>query len=327
LGFGIAFLFVFCALIFLLWMEEYFKGSVPYMSVFICAVIFSTWFGGVKPGILSIFLSALLLDYFFLPPVDSFGLKSDQLPRLIFFVLPSIFIVWLSSVEKRLRESLKLAHQDLEKTVEKLVENEVKLKEAQSVARIGSWETGVQSGVNSWSDEMYKLLGLEIGELPPTITSFLSFVHPEDLAFVKSRIDYTSSSLTGTNFNFRFIKKNGELRYGLSDARLDVDGNNKLIRLYGIIKDITERKIEEEKKDKTLKSLKEILFITSHRVRQPVANILGLSNLINDAEVSPVELNEMVNNMKLSAESLDNFTNELTTFITDLHEENRKKDD
>lgn len=82
--------------------------------------------------------------------------------------------------------------------------------------------------------------------------------------------------------------------------------------------DITKRKHDEKKILNYLKGLEDILFLTSHKVRQPVANILGVSNLIDNSEISCDELCKMVGHMKISALSLDTFTRELTTYVEDL---------
>ena len=60
--------------------------------------------------------------------------------------------------------------------------------------------------------------------------------------------------------------------------------------------------------------LKEMMFMTSHELRQPVVQILGLSSLVKSTS-SHQELIEITELMKQAAETLDGFTRELTTFI------------
>jgi signal transduction histidine kinase len=67
-------------------------------------------------------------------------------------------------------------------------------------------------------------------------------------------------------------------------------------------------------KDRQLKSIEEMLFITSHKMRQPVAHILGVSNLL-EGDISPEELKKIVAYMKKSAIMMDTFTEELTTYM------------
>jgi PAS domain S-box-containing protein len=81
--------------------------------------------------------------------------------------------------------------------------------------------------------------------------------------------------------------------------------------------DITERKKAEEQKRQYIRNLEEMIHMTSHKVRQPVAHILGLSNIIN-SDVTEEERNRMLNYIRDAASSLDDFTRELTTFIHEL---------
>lgn len=64
-----------------------------------------------------------------------------------------------------------------------------------------------------------------------------------------------------------------------------------------------------------IQSLEEIMYMTSHQLRQPIAHILGLSELLDANNNTPEELVEIKKFIKQSAECLDKFTRELTTFI------------
>jgi signal transduction histidine kinase len=70
--------------------------------------------------------------------------------------------------------------------------------------------------------------------------------------------------------------------------------------------------------------LEEMMFIVSHKIRQPVANILGISSLLDNTNNSPADLKKMVAFMKQSALSLDNFTKELSAFICKIKTQNSR---
>lgn len=68
-----------------------------------------------------------------------------------------------------------------------------------------------------------------------------------------------------------------------------------------------------------INELKEMLFMTSHRVRKPIASCLGLMNLLETEQPMTIEeLKKVVAYFKASALELDEFTKELTTFIDDI---------
>jgi len=79
--------------------------------------------------------------------------------------------------------------------------------------------------------------------------------------------------------------------------------------------DITGKKQAEIEKKEHIKSLEKMMFITSHRVRQPLTNIIGLTELLNNIKLSQSDLTHIANNMKESIEDLDSFTKELSQFI------------
>src|SRR5580700_9259487 len=69
--------------------------SAP-VSLFLCAVMFSAWLGGVGPGFLATVLSALAFYFSFLPPVDSLAAKPSQIPRFLVFIVSALFVGSLS---------------------------------------------------------------------------------------------------------------------------------------------------------------------------------------------------------------------------------------
>ncbi len=83
------------------------------VSLFLCAVILSAWFGGIGPGLLATALSALAFNYYFLPPIHSLTLKTDEIPRLVIFTVSALFVGALSAAERNTTESLIRARDDL----------------------------------------------------------------------------------------------------------------------------------------------------------------------------------------------------------------------
>src|SRR5438132_2134403 len=90
------------------------------VSLFLCAVLLSAWFGGVGPGLLATVLSALAFNYYFLPPIHSLGPKPEEIPRLVIFTVSALFVGSLSAAERSAIESLRRARDDLRKTVQEL---------------------------------------------------------------------------------------------------------------------------------------------------------------------------------------------------------------
>jgi len=124
--------------------------------------------------------------------------------------------------------------------------SELRLKESQRIAHLGSWEIDMGSQTHTWSDEMYKLFGVERGDVIPSQEVFLSFIHPDDLEYVTREMENALKSDKDNTFDFRFITREGQIRYGTSLKLLDFDSHLNPIRVYGIVQDITERKEVEQ---------------------------------------------------------------------------------
>lgn len=77
------------------------------------------------------------------------------------------------------------------------------------------------------------------------------------------------------------------------------------------------KKAEETQKEYIL-GLEEMIFITSHKVRQPITQIQGVSNLLHSSINTQKELMEIIDCIKDSIQALDTFTRELTTYIYEL---------
>jgi C4-dicarboxylate-specific signal transduction histidine kinase len=107
------------ALVFSLALERHWH-STPFVSLFLCAVIFSAWFGGFRPGFLAVGLSVLALDYFFMPPTHSFVPNSNEVPRLVLFAIAALMVGLLAATQRRATESLREARDSLAVKVQEL---------------------------------------------------------------------------------------------------------------------------------------------------------------------------------------------------------------
>jgi C4-dicarboxylate-specific signal transduction histidine kinase len=117
-SYGIAVLSVGAALIISQWPALHLEAAP--VSLFLCAVMLSAWFGGVGPGLLATALSVLAFYYYFLPPVHSLDAKTDEIPRLVVFMVSALFVGSLSVAQRSATESLRRARDDLRKTVQEL---------------------------------------------------------------------------------------------------------------------------------------------------------------------------------------------------------------
>lgn len=196
-------------------------------------------------------------------------------------------------------------------TEEKLRQSEARLKEAQAIANMGNWDIDMVNDTHTWSDEIYKIYGISKEEIEPSTQALLSFVYPEDLSIAEKEIKETFEAQKDSSSHFRFIRKDGLLRFGYIEWRFELNEDSYPIRIYGILQDITERKRTEHEREKMIadiihrnKKFEQFSYIVSHNLRRPVANILGLTNALRNSncETERIGLHEL---LVLSAEQLE----------------------
>ena len=86
----------------------------PFLFLFFAAVVASAWFGGMLPGLFSVLISTLAVDYFFVPPLYSFGVKTTEVSYFAAFVISSLLASWVSASKKRSEEALKETRSQLQ---------------------------------------------------------------------------------------------------------------------------------------------------------------------------------------------------------------------
>ncbi len=131
---------------------------------------------------------------------------------------------------------------------EALRNNEKRLNRSQAIAHLGSWELDLANKRLTWSDEVYRIFGLQPQEFGATYDEFLEAVHPDDRAAVDAA--YSGSLREGRDtyeIEHRIVRKStGEIRYVHEKCEHFRDVTGGLIRSVGMVHDITERKRAEE---------------------------------------------------------------------------------
>jgi len=122
---------------------------------------------------------------------------------------------------------------------------EAALAQAQGIAHVGSWDNHLITGRFTWSDEFYRLLGLEPGEVEASQEVWLRYAHPDDEAAVAEKMAYAKKTRTAYNFDRRIIRADGSVRWLQQQAEYIYDESATAIRITGTSFDITERKEAE----------------------------------------------------------------------------------
>ena len=158
------------------------------------------------------------------------------------------------NAEMKLKETLdnlenlvKERTSELETAYNFLKEGEKSLAEAQRMAHIGNWDWNLVTNQIYFSEELYRIFGLEPQTVVKRYESFLThYVHPDDCDYVNSAVE---KALKGepSIFQNRIITATGDERIIYSQTETILDEKNRPIRVKAIVQDVTERKKSEER--------------------------------------------------------------------------------
>ncbi|CAN5684466.1 hypothetical protein BH23GEM5_BH23GEM5_03390 [soil metagenome] len=156
---------------------------------------------------------------------------------------------------------------------EELKKRERQLANTQQLAKLGSWDWDIPGNSITWSEELYRIYGLEPEEFVPTYDGYLQRVHPNDRERVRAELG--KAYRTGLPFNFeeRILRPDGAVRVLRSFGTVSTNAAGKPVRLVGACQDVTDRKEAEE----TLRSAEKRARDVAKRMRAVTAAAAGLT--------------------------------------------------
>jgi PAS domain S-box-containing protein len=180
------------------------------------------------------------------------------------------------------------------------------LAEAQEVAHLGSWEWDIGSDRVVWSDELYRLWGLEPQSVALTYERYLDSVHPADRERVRTIVEHVLESATPFDFEHRIVLPDDSVRWIHASGRVIPDESGVPVRMVGVGQDITERKRVDDLRDS-------ILSAVSHELRTPLTSIIGFSITLKDKGATLAERtrDEIVGHLAHQASKLDRLLSDL----------------
>jgi PAS domain S-box-containing protein len=168
---------------------------------------------------------------------------------------------------------------------EALRRSEQSLAEAQRIAHLGNWDWDIVTNELRWSDEVYRIFGLQPQEFGATYEAFLASVHPEDRNIVKKAVDESlADPHTRYSIEHRVIRQDGSERIVRERGEVIFDETGKPVRMIGTVHDITEFKRAEIASYRARRELLrmervsrmgELTASLAHELNQPLTAILS----------------------------------------------------
>ena len=223
----------------------------------------------------------------------TYGPNLNSFRALGFFVVVLLvgLVYSLSNQGLRLREAV-------EKKTTALRESEGKLKEAQRLGRIGSWEYDLATKRIRWSDQVFELYGRDPALGSPSLEEEALYYKPETLKKLRDMANLAAKEGGSLFYDFQAELPDGSSPYFSGSVRAERDGSGKIVKLFGTVQDIAERKraekeirklnesLEEKVAERTTqleeanKNLEAFTYSVSHDLRAPLRVINGFSGIL-----------------------------------------------
>ncbi|TGE25744.1 PAS domain S-box protein [Hymenobacter aquaticus] len=186
--------------------------------------------------------------------------------------------------------------QEVKEARERLRQEHQRLKESQAIGHIGSFEVDAASQQIYWTDELYRIHGLEPQRAAVTVEKSLSLVHPDDVHVFAEMMRQATAAVSACSFVHRIVRHDGSVRIVETRIQARPGGEG---RLYGTVQDITEMKQAEKEARESAAQFQALVENTPdlitrwdpdlrlrfangafcQRMKQPLSALLGKTNL------------------------------------------------
>ncbi|RYY17074.1 MAG: PAS domain S-box protein, partial [Chitinophagaceae bacterium] len=237
-----------------------------------------------------------------------YGLFDEQERRLLEEIVADISFAMNIFERERSRQRAEKKRRD----------SEIRLKQAQSIAHVGSFEIEFATGVSIWSEELCRIYGFDVEDNKHHYDKWMESIHPEDIEHVKSIVRQTNRTFEKSAFYHRIIRTDGAVRNIFSQGEYEFDEQGNVTGVHGVAHDITDQKYAELERTKMIadltqrnKDLEQFSYVVSHNVRAPLANIISLIGLLDHTDLQGED--------KQVLDALNESTSKLDYVIKDLN--------
>jgi PAS domain S-box-containing protein len=216
-----------------------------------------------------------------------------------------------------------IASQRLRDSEAKLRRSQEIFSTAERVASIGAVALDFRTGLWEWSDEAYRIYGLDPDQFTPSLETFPSLIHPDDRDALLGAIPLARQGITPPPMEYRIIRPDGTERLLRREATLARGPGGEILGIVGTLQDITDVRANEREREllqeriregQRLEAIGQMTGGIAHDFNNLLTVILGNAEVLgrNLPKASPLQ--EMVDLTRLAAGRGAQLTNRLLAF-------------
>ena len=169
------------------------------------------------------------------------------------------------------------------------------LSEAEAIGRMGHWHWLIGEDNISWSEEIFRIFGVDQNQYKPCINGLTDLIHKRDLGRVVQVFQRAIIEEKNYDMEFRIVRPGGDIRFIMCEGRCEKDETGEIIALYGIMQDMTERMLYEQElrqardaSEQAYAAKSRFLANMSHELRTPLNAVIGFSEMIESQMLGPI---------------------------------------
>jgi two-component system CheB/CheR fusion protein len=195
--------------------------------------------------------------------------------------------------------------------VENLRISEERLQVALEAAQMGTWDWYIDEQTIVWSQELFRLFGLEPGSVTPTLELFEHLLLPTDRKCTFEEIRQAVAQNRPFQTEYRIQRNHNEVRWIFAIGKPITDQSGEVHRMIGVVRDITERKANEEQLIKARNEL-------DRRVQQRTAALVRANATKKKLLHKLVEIQE-IERRRIARDLHDELGQQIVAILLELH--------
>ena len=154
------------------------------------------------------------------------------------------------------------------RTRDVLEERTDRLAEAERLAHLGHWRWDVGSNKLSWSEEIYRIRGLDPRKVDPDFNRTLSTYHPDDQPYVEKFVRHAATTHESVEFEARVVRPDGQIRHVRVKGQYSPPTPDKGESVFGIFQDITSQKESEAALRRSERQYRRLMEAVPHGIKE-----------------------------------------------------------